>query len=90
MRKFIIERNIPGIGKLSPEELSGGAKKSNEALAALQPHVKWLHSYITDDHTFCVYLATGEDVIRKHAELSGFPANRIIEVGRTLEPSDGK
>lgn len=90
MRKFIIERNIPGIGKLAPGELQGGAKKSNEALAALAPRVQWLHSYVTADQTFCVYLAEDEDVIRKHAELSGFPANRIIEVTRVIDPTDGK
>ncbi len=90
MRKFIIERDIPGIGNLSPEELKGGAAKSNEALAALAPDVEWLHSYVAGDQTFCVYLAKDEDVIRKHAELSGFPANRIVEVKKVIDPSDGK
>lgn len=90
MRKFIIERNIPGIGGLPPDQLKGGAAKSNEALAALAPDVQWLHSYVTENQTFCVYLAKDEEVIRKHAELSGFPANRIIEVSKVIDPSDAK
>lgn len=89
MRKFLIEREIPGIGKLQPGELRSGAAKSNEALAELAPKVQWLHSYITDDRTFCIYLAEDEAVIRKHAELSGFPANRIIEITRVIDPTDG-
>jgi len=90
MLKFIIERNIPGIGHLATEELEEGAAKSSEALAALAPDVQWLHSYITENQAFCVYLAKDEDVIRRHAELSGFPANRIIEVGKVITPTDAK
>jgi hypothetical protein len=90
MRKFIIERNIPGIGNLSAEQLKGGAAKSNEALAKLAPDIEWVHSYVAENQTFCVYLARDEDVIRKHAELSGFPADRITEVSKKLGPSDGK
>lgn len=89
MRKFLIERNIPGIGNLQPGELKAGAAKSNEALAELAPKVQWLHSYVAGDQTFCVYLAEDEDVIRKHAELSGFPANRIIEIKKVIDPTDG-
>jgi hypothetical protein len=87
MKKYLIERNIPGVGSSSPEQLSGAAKTSNAALAKLAPDVQWLHSYVAGDNTFCVYLAKNEDAIRKHAELSGFPANRIIEIKSVIDPS---
>jgi hypothetical protein len=87
MKKFIIERHIPGIGGSSAEQLKQGAATSNAALAKLSPDVQWLHSYVVGDGTFCVYLAKDEASIRKHAELSGFPANRIIEVKTVIDPS---
>jgi len=87
MRYFIIERDLPAIGSAEREELKAAAQKSNEALAQLAPGVQWVHSYVADDKTFCVYLATGEDMIRKHAELSGFPANKVTEVRRIIDPT---
>lgn len=87
MRKFMIERELPAVGSLEREELRAAAAKSNEALAQLAPDVQWVESFVADDKTFCVYLATGEDVIRKHAEISGFPANRITEIRRSIDPS---
>ena len=87
MRKFMIERELPAVGSLEREELRAAAAKSNEALAQLAPDVQWVSSFVADDKTFCVYLATGEDVIRKHAEISGFPANRITEIRRSIDPS---
>lgn len=87
MRKFVIEREIPAVGSLEREELRGAAAKSNEALAQLAPDIQWVESYVADDRTFCVYLAKDEAVIRKHAEISGFPANRIVEVKRTIDPT---
>jgi hypothetical protein len=87
MRRFIIERDIPKVGSLERSELKGAAAKSNEALAALAPDVQWIESYVAADKTFCVYLATDESVIRKHAEMSGFPANKITEVRRTIDPT---
>jgi hypothetical protein len=87
MRRFIIERELPKIGSAEREQLRTAAAKSNEALAKLAPRVQWVESYVADDKTFCVYLAEDEAAIREHAELSGFPANRITEVRRTIDPT---
>ena len=87
MRKFIIEREIPSVGSAGPQELKAAAAKSNEALAQLAPRVQWQESYVADNKTFCVYLAEDEAAIRKHAELSGFPANKITEIRRTIDPT---
>lgn len=87
MEKFVIEREIPGVGDMSSEELGGAAKASNDALEQLAPKVQWLHSYVTAGKTFCIYLAENEDAIRKHAELSGFPANTITGVLRVIDPT---
>ena len=87
MRRFIIEREIPRVGSFEREQLKGAAMKSNEVLAALAPDVQCIESYVAADKTFRVYLAKDEAVIRKHAELSGFPANRITEVRRTIDPT---
>jgi hypothetical protein len=87
MRKFMIERAIPGVGQLDACQLGDAAKKSNGALAELAPRVQWQHSYVTGDKTFCVYLAENEDAIRVHAEKSGFPANKITEITSVIDPS---
>jgi len=87
MRKFVIERELPAVGSMEREQLRGAAAKSNEALAQLAPDVQWVESFVADDKTFCVYLATDEDVIRKHAEISGFPANKITETRRMIDPT---
>ncbi|MBF9059368.1 DUF4242 domain-containing protein [Rhodobacterales bacterium HKCCSP123] len=87
MKKFVIERNVPGIGGLNDEEIGGAARTSNEALGKLAPRVQWIQSYVTAEKTFCIYLAEDEDAIRKHAELSGFPANTITEVVRVIDPT---
>jgi len=87
MKKYVIERNIPKVHCMGPEELKGAAATSNDALAKLSPKVQWLHSYVTPDKTFCIYLAEDEDAVLKHAELSGFPANKISEVTTTIDPS---
>lgn len=87
MRRFVIERELPKVGSLEREELKGAAAKSNAALAQLAPDIQWVESYVADDKTFCVYLAKNEDVIRKHAEISGFPANKITEIRRTIDPT---
>jgi hypothetical protein len=87
MRKFMIEREIDGVGKLDSCALSQAARKSNEALASLGPKVQWQQSYVTADRTFCVYLAENEEVIREHAKRSGFPANRIVEITTVIDPS---
>jgi len=87
MKKYVIERAIPGIGGSSRQELRAAAETSNEALARLAPDVQWVSSFVTDDATFCVYLARDEDLVRQHAELSGFPATRIAEVRATFDPT---
>jgi Nickel responsive protein SCO4226-like len=87
MKKYIIERNIPGVDKLTAAELRGAADASNAALAKLAPRVQWVQSYVTDGKTFCVYLAEDEAVIAEHAKLSGFPANKVTEVARIIDPT---
>lgn len=86
MRRFMIEREIPDAGKIAGEDLRAAAAKSNEVLASLAPHVQWVQSYVADDRLFCVYLAEDPKDVRKHAELSGFPADRIVEVKRIIDP----
>jgi hypothetical protein len=87
MQKFIIEREIPEVGSLEQAQLQVAAARSNEALAQLAPDIQWVESYVADDKTFCVYLAKSEELIRRHAELSGFPASRITRVTRTIDPT---
>lgn len=87
LRRYIIEREIPAVGTFEREQLRGAAAKSNEVLRQLGPDIQWVESYVADDKTFCVYLAKDEEVIRKHAEISGFPANKITEVKRTIDPT---
>ena len=87
LRKFIIERDIPAIGTFEREQLRGAAAKSNEVLRELGPDIQWQESYVADNKTFCVYLAKDEAIIRKHAELSGFPATKITEVRKMIDPT---
>jgi Protein of unknown function (DUF4242) len=85
LRKFIIERDIPKVGTF--EQLRGAAAKSNEVLRQLGPDIQWVESYVADNKTFCVYLAKDEVIIRKHAEVSGFPATKITEVKKMIDPT---
>ena len=87
MRKFLIERRIPGVEQLDSCGLSVAARKSNDALAALAPRAQWIESYVVDGGTVCVYLAEDEQAIRDHAAKSGFPADKITEVRRTIDPT---
>jgi hypothetical protein len=87
LQKFIIERDIPKVGSLEREQLRGAAAKSNEVLRQLGPDIQWQESYVADNKTFCVYLAKDEAVIRKHAEISGFPASKITEVRKMIDPT---
>jgi hypothetical protein len=87
MRKYIIERDLPKVGSFEREQLREAAKTSNAALAQLGPDIQWVESYVTDDKTFCVYFAKDESVIRRHAEISGFPATKITEVKRMIDPT---
>src|SRR5919201_918256 len=86
----IIERNIPEVGTFEREQLREAAKKSNSVLKELAPDIQWLESYVAGDRTFCVYLAKDEGVIRKHAEMSGFPASKITEIPKTIDPTTEK
>ena len=90
LRRFIIERDIPAVGSLQREQLSGAAAQSNKVLRELGPDIQWVESYVAADKTFCVYLAKDEDVIRKHAEISGFPATNITEVKKMIDPTTEK
>lgn len=86
MKRFMIERDIPGVGEFSLTELCGAARASNQALATIGPSIQWQHSYVAGDKTFCVYLAESEDEIRKHAELSGIPFATITEIPQIIDP----
>ncbi len=90
MRKFIIERDIPAVGSFEREQLKGAAAKSNEVLAQLGSDIQWQESYVAADKTFCVYLAKDEAIIKKHAEMSGFPATKITEVRKMIDPTTEK
>ena len=87
MKKYLIEREIPGVGAFTPEQLKGAAATSNAALAQLADKVQWQQSYVAGDKTFCVYLATDEAAIREHSRLSGFPANKITEINGVIDPA---
>ena len=90
MRMYIIERDIPEVGTFEREQLREAAEKSNEVLRQLAPDIQWQHSYVAGDKTFCVYLANDEDVIRKHADISGFPATKITEITGMIDPTTAK
>lgn len=87
LKRYIIERDLPAIGSAEREALKAAAKRSNEALAQLGPSIQWVESYVAADKTFCVYLAESEDWIKKHSEISGFPANKVTEIRRTIDPT---
>jgi hypothetical protein len=87
MKRFMIEREIPGVGKLDAKGLRDAARTSNEALAKLGPDVQWQESFVVADKTYCVYLAKDEAAVREHARLSGFPATRISEIQTRIDPA---
>lgn len=87
MPRFVIERDIPGAGKLDAATLKGISQKSCQVLRELGPDVQWVESYVTDDRIYCVYVAANADLVRKHAEMGGFPANRISEVRSVIGPT---
>ncbi|HLX87970.1 MAG TPA: DUF4242 domain-containing protein [Acidimicrobiales bacterium] len=89
MPKYVIERELPGAGKLSAEELRGISQQSNKVISELGPDVRWLTSYVTDDKIYCIYVATDEDIIQEHARCGGFPADRISRVATVIDPSTG-
>jgi len=87
MPKYLIERELPGAGKLSGEQLRGISQKSCSVLNRLGPQIQWIHSYVTGDKIYCVYRAPNEELIRQHAKEGGFPANKISEITSVIEPS---
>ena len=87
MPKYVIEREIPGAGNMSAADLNGASAKSGAVLDGLGNDIQWIHSYVTEDKIYCIYTAPSEDLIRQHAEQSGFPANRISEVKAMIDPT---
>lgn len=87
MPRYLIEREIPGAGKLSPGELQAISQKSCAVLTDLGPNIQWVHSYVTDDKIYCLYQAPDETLLRQHAELGGFPINRIERLSRVIDPT---
>jgi hypothetical protein len=87
MPKFVIEREIAGAGKLSPAELKSISQKSCGVLSSMGPNVQWIHSYVTPAKIYCIYHATDESLVRRHAELGGFPANKIARVATVIDPT---
>jgi hypothetical protein len=86
MKRYVIERNLPGVGKMNREQLKGAAATSNDALAKLSGKVQWVQSYVVDDKTFCIYLADSDASVQEHSRLSGFPANKVTEVRAIIDP----
>ena len=90
MPKYVIERELPGAGKLTAAELQGISQKSNQVLCDLGPEIRWLQSYVTDDKLYCVYVAPDEDMILEHARCGGFPADGVSKVSAMIDPSSGE
>lgn len=90
MPKYVIERDLPGAGKLSHDELVGISQKSNQVLAGLGPEIHWLQSYVADDKIYCVYVAPDEDILVEHARCGGFPINKVSVVSEVIDPSTGE
>lgn len=87
MPKFVIERDIPGAGQMSPEQLHGVAEKSCSVLQNLGPRIQWLQSYVTDNKIYCIYIAPNEEMVREHARLGGFPATKVSQVRSIIDPT---
>ena len=87
MPQYVIERDIPGAGDMSVDELKGASQQSCSVLRDLGPDIQWVHSYVTGDRIYCIYRAPDEKLLRAHAEQSGFPANRISEVRAVIDPT---
>jgi hypothetical protein len=87
MPKYVIERDIPGAGDLNPEQLQGVSQTSCGVLQEMGPQIQWLHSYVTGDRIYCVYIAPDEETVRQHAQRGGFPANRVSRVRTIIDPT---
>jgi hypothetical protein len=90
MPKYVIERELPGAGQLTPKQLQGVSQKSCGVLKNLGPEIQWVQSYVTADKLYCIYIAPNEDLVRKHAQHGGFPADRISEVVTMIDPTTGE
>ena len=86
MKRYVIERELPGVGDMNGEQLKGAAATSNQALAELAGRAQWVQSFVADDKTFCIYLADNEEAVQEHARISGFPASKVTEVRNTIDP----
>ena len=89
MPKYVIERELPGAGKLGADELRAISQKSNQVIASLGPEIRWLTSYVTDDKLYCIYAAPDADIVLEHARCGGFPADKISKVSAVIDPSTG-
>lgn len=87
MPKYVIEREIPGAGQLSPEELQAVSQKSCDVLQGLGPQIQWVESFVTGDKIYCIYIAPDEEIVREHARQGGFPANRVSEIATVIDPT---
>ena len=87
MPKYVIERDIPGAGKLSPQELKAISQKSCGVLSKMGPEIQWVESFVTGDKIYCVYVAANEKMVREHAQQGGFPANRVSQVMSVIDPT---
>ena len=87
MPEYVIEREMPGVGSLGPAELKGASQTSCSVLRDLGPQIQWVHSYVTDNKIYCIYRAPNEEMIREHARIGGFPANKISQVKATIDPT---
>ncbi len=87
MPKYVIERDIPGTGKLSPQEIQAISQKSCGVLRNMGPQIQWVQSYVTPDKIYCIYIAPNEEMVREHAKQGGFPANRVSEVKMMIDPT---
>jgi hypothetical protein len=87
MPKFVIERDIPEVGKLSPEQLQAASQNSCGVLRKLGPQIQWVQSYVTDDKIYCIYIAPDEETVRQHAQQTGLPANRISQIRTVIDPT---
>jgi hypothetical protein len=87
MPKFVIEREIPGVGKFTPEQLQAISQKSCSVLQSMGPQIQWLQSYVTDNKIYCIYIAPDEETVRQHAQQGGFPANSIARVRSVIDPT---
>jgi hypothetical protein len=90
MKRYVIEREIQGVGGLTEQQRQDIAAKSNEALAQLGGKAQWIHSYVADNKTFCIYLAEDEAAVREHARISGFPANKVTEIAGVIDPTTAR